>query len=355
MVTSAFPESLHSQVDTIRAALGVGTEAAAALPYLSGALDISMAQTFFQQGTALETVSLANAGLQDLDLDFPRRILDNMAATEALLQEGRLAQTAARAMMGSTQSFESFSQSIVTAALGANCAFRENNLLLVDAAADLLPRINSGIEFAGLARPKTFRFPAKLRTNVFDELGEEMESVDLHDPELDVLEFVEDSRPGTAPRLGSEILELVFTIAHNEALTPVERSIFRVTNRVYWVGAVVPYVVAVDRDSFGKILDALYVLLYEGAGGSKNQLALAHGDENCAALWRMKHLRTELRHDVDHGKQVDIDKARQKIGNAFEELIGCPYPRTKADWGDAQIQLYRDLLAMLKDFWLDVN
>ena len=62
-----------------------------------------------------------------------------------------------------------------------------------------------------------------------------------------------------------------------------------------------------DQDSYGQLVDALYKIIYEGSG-SGNRL----GSPLPEIVKDIVTLRTDLRHDVDHGKQSKI-RAKEKL------------------------------------------
>jgi hypothetical protein len=57
-----------------------------------------------------------------------------------------------------------------------------------------------------------------------------------------------------------------------------------------------------DRTTLGRLIDALYLMLYEGAGKDKLRFMEYISDDQCDIIWVIKHLRNKLlRHDPDHG------------------------------------------------------
>jgi hypothetical protein len=85
--------------------------------------------------------------------------------------------------------------------------------------------------------------------------------------------------------------------------------------------------VASDSDGYEELIDALYKLLYEGSG-------------TCSCLpapppdfvMDVKHLRTGIRHDVDHGEINKSAAKRKQIGKIFKKYSG---KLTKEDCRDA--------------------
>ena len=76
-----------------------------------------------------------------------------------------------------------------------------------------------------------------------------------------------------------------------------------------------------SSDQHGKLIDALYFLIYEGSG-SCNRLPSPPPE----FAMDVKFLRTGLRHDLDHGDTADVAKKRIRKGNVFEKYSGKKTP-----------------------------
>ena len=76
-----------------------------------------------------------------------------------------------------------------------------------------------------------------------------------------------------------------------------------------------------DIDGYGAFIDGLYGLLYEGSG-SCNRLPVPPP----SLVMDLKHLRTGLRHDVDHGRVPDVAKKRLRISKIFRTYSGKASP-----------------------------
>jgi hypothetical protein len=118
------------------------------------------------------------------------------------------------------------------------------------------------------------------------------------------------------------------------------------------VCGIIPTRVATDEQSFGEIVDQLYFLLYEGSGAA-SRLRERCSNDQLAALWRLKHLRTGVRHDVGHGGSKDVEKKNRQIGEAYKSLIAMVMPRSRPDWTRAQVALYGQLVEMLEFIWYE--
>ncbi len=123
-------------------------------------------------------------------------------------------------------------------------------------------------------------------------------------------------------------------------------EIFRATTKGVYAASRVPNVIAGNEKNFAEIVDHLYFMLYEGSGDAKRLLLISSGVD-CGPLWRLKHLRRNFRHDVEHGSPREVGKKLREAGVAFEVLIGVARPRCVLDWKRAQLALYEDLKRML--------
>lgn len=72
-----------------------------------------------------------------------------------------------------------------------------------------------------------------------------------------------------------------------------------------------------NSDQYGKLIDALYVLFYEGSGSCKR---LPSPPPEFAM--DVKFLRTGIRHDLDHGAQGEASKKRIRKGDVFKKYSG---------------------------------
>ena len=76
-----------------------------------------------------------------------------------------------------------------------------------------------------------------------------------------------------------------------------------------------------DITQYGKLIDALYFLIYEGTGACK-RLPTPPPE----FTMNVKFLRTAVRHDVDHGSESEVQKKRLRVGEVFERYSGKKSP-----------------------------
>lgn len=77
-----------------------------------------------------------------------------------------------------------------------------------------------------------------------------------------------------------------------------------------------------DLEEYKQLIDDLYFLFDEGPASRLQEKPRSFTD--------IKQLRTDLRHDLDHGKPGKVAKKRKNIGTVFSQYAGSPSPQTVA-------------------------
>jgi uncharacterized protein (DUF1778 family) len=129
------------------------------------------------------------------------------------------------------------------------------------------------------------------------------------------------------------------------------QNIFTPTTKLMEVFADLPWITPQEEETFGKFIDCLYFLVYEGAGTDNLRFHEKHGgplsDDDCKVVWCVKILRNKwLRHDADRGKESDINKSWDNLNSYFQWLGLSGYPRSASDYR----KLHRRLLKEIEDF-----
>jgi len=70
-----------------------------------------------------------------------------------------------------------------------------------------------------------------------------------------------------------------------------------------------------SKDEYKNFIDALYKIFYEGSGSLMRIQSSFISDDSI--FLEIKHLRTDLYHDVEHGKQQNIKKKKQVISSIY--------------------------------------
>lgn len=159
-----------------------------------------------------------------------------------------------------------------------------------------------------------------------------------NDSNYDLDEEFAKSMPSIIIQCGKNIAEKIVYINEVCASKGID-EIFKPTTRSLTSISQLTTAFAVDSNTFGTVTDSLYFLLYEGSGKAKRILDFL-SDEECYHLWNIKHLRTDFRHDVEHGKSSDIKKKKIAIGKAYHEICGMLRPLKQKDWVKAHHNLF---------------
>lgn len=151
--------------------------------------------------------------------------------------------------------------------------------------------------------------------------------------------------------LGGEILRLIGLI--NAAARAAGRpEIFPPTSRLYAECPVVCLTFARTVADVASIVNALFLLLYEGGGSGSLRLLTPHGGplepEQCDAIWWLKELRRIEFHDLDHGDPAESRRKWRKYGEALSAMGLEHMPSTPEEFARLQRLLYEGLVAVLR-------
>jgi hypothetical protein len=204
-----------------------------------------------------------------------------------------------------------------------------------------------GAELAESEEPVEGIEISQIRPYLYGPLNQHLGFVYRVDLAVDVDPAVAKATPTRICELGGALIVLVTRIIQRSHMVGKE-VIFRVTARCLPAASLIPSFVAGSEVAFGEIVDALYFLLYEAAGGTNNRLTDIVSDEVLAPLWRLKHLRLHYRHDIEHGDERDINKKYKIIAAAFRSLCRKDLPSRPREWTLAQVNLYAQLVSMLE-------
>jgi len=151
--------------------------------------------------------------------------------------------------------------------------------------------------------------------------------------------------------LGGEILRLIGHV--NAAARAAGRpEIFPPTSRVYAECPVVCLTIARTVADVARVVNALFLLLYEGGGSSSLRLLAPNGGplepEQCDAIWWLKELRRIEFHDLDRGDPAESRRKWRKYGEALSAMGLERMPSTPEEFARLQRLLYEGLVAVLR-------
>ena len=140
---------------------------------------------------------------------------------------------------------------------------------------------------------------------------------------------------------GKEIPQKIEYI--NELCMAVGRTpVFKPTTKAYTAIQCLLTSFSADDITFGCVIDSLYMLIYEGSGSAKRILEILSDDE-CVTLWNIKHIRTDFRHDIEHGDEKKYLAKKKLIGSAYQSICGKARPLKQKDWVTAHSVLFEQV------------
>ncbi|MCL4807090.1 MAG: hypothetical protein KJ062_04755 [Thermoanaerobaculia bacterium] len=151
--------------------------------------------------------------------------------------------------------------------------------------------------------------------------------------------------------LGGELLQLLGLI--NAAARAAGRpEIFPPTSRLYAECPVVCLTIARTVADVARIVNALFLLLYEGGGSGSLRLLTPNGGplepEQCDAIWWLKELRRIEFHDLDHGDPTESRRKWRQYGETLSAIGLQHMPSTPEEFAFLQRRLYEGLVAVLR-------
>ena len=126
-----------------------------------------------------------------------------------------------------------------------------------------------------------------------------------------------------------------------------QTEIFTPTTKVYTAVQCLLTSFSTDDITFGSVIDSLYMLIYEGSGGAK-RIREVLTDTECTILWNIKHIRTDFRHDIEHGDEKKYLAKKRQIGRAYQTICGKPRPLKQKDWVTAHFMLFKQVDELLQ-------
>lgn len=151
--------------------------------------------------------------------------------------------------------------------------------------------------------------------------------------------------------LGGEILRLI-GLVNAAARAAGHPEIFPPTSRVYTESPVVCLTIARTVVDVARVVNALFLLLYEGGGSHSLRLLTPNGGpltpEQCDAIWWLKELRRIEFHDLDHGDPTESRRKWRKYGETLSAIGLQHLPSTPEEFALLQRRLYEGLVAVLR-------
>lgn len=131
--------------------------------------------------------------------------------------------------------------------------------------------------------------------------------------------------------------------------------LFKYTGATMRAAAAIGGTICQTEETFGGIIDDFYEVFYENIEHIKAIVTdeVVRNEDVYQCIFRVKHMRTDLRHDYDHGKEKDIRNKDMAIGDSYMHYAGKPVLITSSDYLTTQDKLY-DEFDVLADHLLMV-
>jgi hypothetical protein len=136
---------------------------------------------------------------------------------------------------------------------------------------------------------------------------------------LDAIAVAEVASASGMRSLAAAIAEIVASVNAQHS-SKNGRDLFKATNRTVQAQHALGVPVK-DLPGYKILVDNLYFLFHEGPADRP-------GGQNLPAFADVNDLRTNLRHDLDHGKATKARAKRRKVGATFQKYSGVPTPES---------------------------
>lgn len=131
-----------------------------------------------------------------------------------------------------------------------------------------------------------------------------------------------------------------------------KQDVFSPTSRGYSSIVVLNTTIARDPAALGRVINALFFLIYEGAGDDKLRFHVDGGGplrtEECEPIWQLKHLRLNEDHDIDHGSPKDRSQKWLTLGKDLRAMGLERIPQTPVEFEELQHRVYEGIIGVLR-------
>ena len=142
---------------------------------------------------------------------------------------------------------------------------------------------------------------------------------------------------------GKRLINKIVDI-NNMCLRKGREVIFKYTGGTMNAAATMGGTVCSSKGDFGEIVDGLYMLFYENIEHIKKLVTddAVRNEEVYQCIFRVKDMRTDFRHDYEHGSASEIKKKIRDIGESYSYYVGTPVLTSRDEFLQTQNGLYDD-------------
>lgn len=181
--------------------------------------------------------------------------------------------------------------------------------------------------------------------NIIESLPEELEAEKSKNEGITVEDALERTASFKISESGKRLAEMVVNInklCKRKKLNP----IFKYTDATFLASSTLSGTICSNSGSLGNVIDSLYFIFYENLEHIKEFVTdQALRNENVyQCIFRVKDIRTDLRHDYEHGK--NIDKKMSDIAESYSHYTGKMVLTSSDDYKTVQERLYDEFYTL---------
>lgn len=181
------------------------------------------------------------------------------------------------------------------------------------------------------------------KVNVIEVLPEELEYEKTLQEDISANEALEKTPAFRFSERAKALIERVTTI-NNICKRTNRKPIFTFSEATMMAAVTLGGTECVNRNSFGDVIDSLYFIFYENLEHIKALVTEESvvNEDVYQCIFRVKDMRTDMRHDIEHGGKSKIKKKNKDIGESYSHYTGKVALTSKSDYQTAQAKLYDD-------------
>lgn len=188
------------------------------------------------------------------------------------------------------------------------------------------------LEELGIAAPKV---------NVISWLPIELEEAKKRKKDITIEEALDESPVCRLSEKGKRLINKIVDI-NNLCVRSGRKQVFKYTGAAMSAAATMGGTFCSTKESFGDLIDGLYKLFYENIEHIKEYVGdqAIRNEEVFQCIFRVKMMRHDYRHDLNHGSESDIRKKEFAIGESYTHYAGKPVITSSGEYQKAQEMLY---------------
>lgn len=179
------------------------------------------------------------------------------------------------------------------------------------------------------------------KVNVIEVLPEELEYEKTQQEDISANDALERTPAFRFSERGKALIERVVTI-NNICKRKQIKPIFTFDEATMMAAVTLGGTECVNRASLGDVIDSLYFIFYENLDHIKALVTeeTVRKEEVYQCIFRLKHIRTDFRHDNEHGGNSKIKAKIKNIGESYAHYTGKVALTSKKDFQLAQDRLF---------------